>query len=113
MKKLGIGILFTALGAIVGVLICPRHHESNPGHANTTLMFAVAQAEETGIGGPLLLERLLAIDVRYVGHPVKSAFYGYVAAVEEEVAAKKSGADVTALKKRTVDARTRFLKSDE
>ena len=113
MKKLGIGILLVALGAIAGVLICPRHHESNPGHANTTLFFDVAHAEETGIGGPLLLEHLLAIDVRYVGDPMKSAFYGYVAALKDEIEAKKAGADVSQLQKQTAEARARFLKSDE
>jgi hypothetical protein len=113
MKKLGLGILLFALGALLGFVICPRQHESNPGHANTTLIFAVAQAEEMGIGGPLLLERLLAIDVRYVGAELKAAFYGYVAALQQEVQAKNSGADISALKKQTAEARARFLEADK
>ncbi len=113
MKNLGLGVLILALGALVGFVIGLRQPESNPGHANTTLILAVAQAEQTGIGGSLLLERLLAIDVRYVGSPLKAAFYGYVAALQEEVQAKNSGADISALKKQTAEARARFLKADE
>ncbi|MDO8544973.1 MAG: hypothetical protein Q7S40_31400 [Opitutaceae bacterium] len=70
-----------------------RHGDSNPGHADSTLYFAVAAAHEQAGREPseALLRRLLAIDNRYAPAPIKAAFYSYVAAVAEAVTAKKEG----------------------
>jgi len=96
----------TFVGLIVGAVFSPWRGDSNPGHADSTLYFAVADAQKGD--ADRLPERLLAIDVRYVPLRIKDAYYRYVSAVSEEAEAKRAGRDISELHVRTEAALKRF-----